>query len=135
MHVSAAKLLLLSRQREIEALRTLESRSSLVATIGSVVHALQNERGASSIFLASRGERFADIRRDLAEESGRLEQLLRKEFDERVVADTSASARIYSLVAWVLLGIDDLPALRERIATRRLSGDEAVRSISRLIAG
>ena len=135
MHVSAAKLLLLSRQREIEALRTLESRSSLVATIGSVVHALQNERGASSIFLASRGERFEDIRRDLAAESGRLEQLLRIEFDERVVADASASARIYSLLAWVLLGIDDLPTLRERIEARQLSGDEAIRSISRLIAG
>ena len=131
MQVSAAKLLLLSKQREIEALRTLESRSSLVATIGSLVHALQNERGATSIFLASRGERFEDIRRDLAAESGRLEQLLRIEFDERVVADASASARIYSLLAWVLLGIDDLPTLRERIEARQLSGDEAIRSISR----
>lgn len=135
MQVTAAKLLLLSKQQEIEALRTLESRSSLVATIGSLVHALQNERGATSIFLASGGERFQDIRRDLAAESGRLEHLLRKEFGERVVANASGTARLYSLVAWVLLGIDDLPALRGRIKARRLSGDDAIRSISRLIAG
>ena len=35
----------------------------------------------------------------------------------------------------MLLGIDDLPTLRRRIEARQLSGDDAVRSISRLIAG
>lgn len=135
MQVSAANILLLSRQQEIEALRTLESRSSLVATICTLVHALQNERGATCIYLASAGTRFRGTRRELADESQRLELLLREELGERLLTDACGTARLYSLIAWVLLGIDDLPTLRRRIEARQLSGDDAVRSISRLIAG
>ena len=90
MQVSAANILLLSRQQEIEALRTLESRSSLVATICTLVHALQNERGATCIYLASAGTRFRDTRRELADESQRLELLLREELGERLLTDAAA---------------------------------------------
>ena len=48
---------------------TLEARAQLVGDIGHLIHVLQSERGASSLFLASAGQRFGDNRKALIEAS------------------------------------------------------------------
>lgn len=133
MSLSVANLVLRAKQLEIEELKRLQSTSHFVGLISHMIHVLQNERGASSIFLASSGKRFQNTRQKLIQESETVEQLLRTVFTEGL--EHSANARIISLAAWVLLGLDALPELRKRIEQLQISGAESVTAFSRLIAG
>ncbi len=135
MELTVSNIVLVAKQHEIEELRHLESRAQLVGDIGHLIHALQNERGASSLFLASGGQRFGDTRRDLIDASREREAQLRASFDAQLQQSKYGSAKLYSLMAWVLLGLDALPALRAQIDAQKLSADEAVAAISRLISG
>lgn len=133
--LSPAQLVLHARQREIDAMRQLEARADLVEALGQLIHALQRERGASSIFLASQGQNFADVRRvtvDVVQEAqGRLRALVAAQ----MAPAQGATARILSLMAWVLLDLDALPELRARIERQALSAHDAVAAYSALIAG
>ncbi len=56
MPLTASQLVLQAKQLEIEAVQLMASRVELADLIGQLIHALQRERGASSIFLASGGQ-------------------------------------------------------------------------------
>ena len=107
----------------------------MVGVISHLIHALQAERGASSIYLASGGKRFAETRARLAGESDAVERLLRGVIDEDLQNASVSNAKLLSLLAWTLLGLDALPELRGRITHVQLSGNESVAAFSRLIAG
>ena len=62
--LSVATLLLHAKQLEIDAARHLAGRAELVDVLGQLIHELQRERGASSAFLASRGQRM-DVQKNL----------------------------------------------------------------------
>lgn len=132
MPVSVPHVVLVAKQLEIEELKRLKARSHLVGAIGHMIHVLQSERGASSIYLASAGKRFAATRQKLIAEAESIEQGLR----EQIAGELEHSnAKIISLLAWVLFGLDALPKLRKRITEQRLDGSESVAAFSRLIAG
>jgi len=133
--LSPAQLVLLARQREIDAMRRLEARADLVEALGQLIHALQRERGASSIFLASGGTHFAQVRRSMADAVHAAQQRLRALAEVQARLPQGASARILSLMAWVLLDLDALPELRSRIERQALSAHDAVAAYSTLIAG
>jgi hypothetical protein len=135
MVLSVPNIVLLAKQHEIEALQRLASNARLVGVIGHLIHTLQSERGASSIFLASAGKRFASERLKMVQDSEAVERELRAGFEIELEQAAFASARLISLMAWALLGLDALPALRRRIAERQLPAGEAVAAYSRLIAG
>lgn len=135
MTLSVPYILLVSKQLEIEELKRLKARSYLVGSIGHMIHALQSERGASSIYLASSGIRFETMRLELIRESESVERELRKKIENELGLSSYSNAKIISLMAWVLLGLDALPELRERITGHQLSGSESVTAFSRLIAG
>ncbi len=135
MELSVAQLVLAGKQREIEELRHLAIKARLAGVIGHLVHALQNERGASSIFLASGGQRFEGTRAALITESSTVETYLRKSFAQQLEMPAFGNARLYSVMAWVLLGLDALAELRRHISQREVSATEAVNSFSALIAG
>jgi hypothetical protein len=100
-----------------------------------MIHVLQKERGASSLFLASSGKRFAKTRQELISETESVEKLLRKNIEDELDNASFANAKIISLMAWVLLGLDALPELRARVGRQQLSGSDSVAAFSRLIAG
>ena len=133
--VSAARLVVQAKRLEIEALRRLAARAELVDVIGQLIHALQRERGTSAVFLASQGRRFADARRAVIDEVDQIEARLRALVAERLELAHGASARILSLAAWMLLGLDALAGLRERIDRQDPSPHDAVALYSALIAG
>jgi hypothetical protein len=135
MPLSVPYIVLVAKQLEIEELKRLKTRSHLVGAIGHMVHVLQSERGASSIYLASLGNRFESTRQGLIRESESVEQELRKIIDDELRFSSYSNAKIISLLAWVLLGLEALPELRERIDGHRLSGSASVAAFSRLIAG
>lgn len=135
MPLTVSHLVLRARQREIDALKTLTARAELVDVTGQLIHALQRERGASSIYLASAGQHFADVRHDAQQAAQPLEAQARALFAAHVEADQAASARLLSMMAWALLGLDMLAGLRAQIEQRALSAHDSVAAFSRLIAG
>lgn len=135
MTVSVPQIVLAAKQREIDELKRLMARAKLVAAAGAMIHALQVERGATSIFLASSGKRFADARNDYIKESQQVEKRLREQIEAELSDPSDANARIISLIAWVLLGLDSMPELREYIGRLGMSGNDTIAAFSRLIAG
>lgn len=133
--VAASDLVLRAKQLEIEAARHLADRVELVDAIGHLIDALQRERGTSSVFVASGGERFRDARLSTIEEARQQEQRLRVLFEGQMSSASGATARMLSLMAWVALGLDALDGLRQQIGGLSLSAHDAVAAYSRLIAG
>jgi hypothetical protein len=133
---SGLSFLIAARRCEIDELDQLARTSALVSAIGRLVHALQRERGMSNVFLATRGSRFADQRGPQIAECLALEQEARAGFD-RLEAEsrTGNGARLFSRIAWVLPGLDALPALRKRIDALELKPAQAVAAFAKLIAG
>lgn len=130
-----SRLLLAAKRSEIAELRRLAARAQWVGLAGHLVHALQNERGASMIYLASGGARFAAMRQQLVEESVQMERRMRSVLEATLQEPEPASARQLSRMAWVLVELDALPALRERVAQLAIAAEAAITAYSRLMAG
>lgn len=135
MPLSVSHLVLRAKQLEIEAVRHLAGRVELADVIGQLIHALQRERGATSIFLASGGQRFQAERQAAMDKARPIEMALRTLFEQQLDPAQGASARTLSLMAWALLGLDALADLRTQIDQRTPTAHEAVAAFSRLIAG
>jgi hypothetical protein len=135
MDPTVSNILLAAKQHEIAELGRLSNKAHLVGVIGHLIHALQTERGASTIYLASAGRRFGETRQQLIVASEVIEKRLRAAIAGQLAEGSFEEARQFYLMAWVLLGLDSLPALRQQITDRSLSPAQAVAAFSRLIAG
>jgi hypothetical protein len=133
--LSVSALVLQAKQLEVDAVRQLAERVELASVIGDLIHALQGERGASSVYLASGGQRFVLERQTAVAQAQPIEACLRVLFAEQLAPDHNASARTLSLMAWVLLNLEALPGLREQIDHRTPTAHEAVATFSGVIAG
>jgi len=135
MSLSVSQLVLRAKQLEIDAVRHLAGRVEFADVIGQLIHALQRERGVTSIYLASGGQRFSAERQSALEEARPIEATLRALFAEQLEPAQGATARMLSLMAWVLLDLDTLADLRLQIAQRTPTAHDSVAAFSRLIAG
>ena len=134
---SGLSFLVTARHCEIDELDQLARTSELVGAIGRLVHALQRERGLSNVLLASRGQRFAAQRSAQVGECTRLEHEVRAGFD-RLETETRRignGTRLFSRIAWVLPGLDALPALRRRVVALDIGATDATAAFAKLIAG
>ncbi|MFP3755850.1 Nitrate regulatory protein [compost metagenome] len=137
MPLSASTLVLRAKQLEIEAVRLMASRVELADLIGQLIHALQRERGASSIFLASGGQRLAQERQTAMGEAVHIASRLDERFASQLEAGQTGqtgTASMVSLMAWVQLDLATLPALRHSIDQCQTTAHDAVAAFSRLIA-
>ncbi|MDB5829887.1 MAG: antitermination regulator [Variovorax sp.] len=134
---SGLSFLVAARRCEIDELEQLARTSELVGTIGRLVHVLQRERGLSNVLLASQGRRFAAQRSAQIVECGRFERDARAGFDllESEGRRAGSGTRLFSRIAWVLPGLDALPALRRRIGALETTPAEATAAFAKLIAG
>ncbi|GAP36769.1 nitrate- and nitrite sensing domain-containing protein [Piscinibacter sakaiensis] len=128
--------LLAARRSEIHGLEQLRATSELVRGMSEWVHRLQRERGASNLFIASRGQRFAAERQQCVDDSQQVEQAVRARHFA-AVEDPSAvygGVRLLSRIAQLLQALDGLPQLRRRVALRELSAAQAAEAYTALIA-
>jgi len=128
--------LIAAKHCEIGCLQQLGLSGELVNAISQLIHALQRERGLSNLYLGSSGLRWQTELQTQAVESQLAEAGLRGYIDK---LDTQAvhlgyGARLFSRVAYMLQGLDALPALRARINSRDWSAREATEAFVRLIA-
>src|SRR3984893_16656877 len=98
----------LCRARDLKQLSVL---SDLVKGISELIHALQKERGASSIYLGSSGAYFGDRLVARVAESRSLEERVRdhlEHMDEKL-DPMSCSARFYTRVAFAYRALASPP--------------------------
>jgi hypothetical protein len=123
----------LCRARDLKLLSIL---SDLVKGISELIHALQKERGASSIYLGSNGAHFADRLVARLAESRSLEVRVRdhlEHMDEKL-DPMSCSARFYTRVAFAFRALDSLPGTREQVLSLALAPQDAVKAFTDVIA-
>ncbi|WP_028602487.1 nitrate regulatory protein [Ottowia thiooxydans] len=128
---SALHFLQLARQCEITELELLQRTSALVDTLGRLIHALQKERGLSTVYLTGRAaptELAAQIK-----ECEQLADTARAGFDD--LSSPAQGARLFSRIAYVLQGLDALPALRERIQARQKTPETSAAALTKLVTG
>jgi hypothetical protein len=132
----ALTFFLAARRSEMQGLAQLRATGDLVRDMSEWVHRLQRERGASNLYLASRGQRFGSQREQCVSDSTTLEVAVR---ERHFAAGTDPGSvyggmRLLSRIAQFLHALDGLPALRLQVARRQLGVDEATRAYSELIA-
>lgn len=134
---SGLNFLVAAKRCEITELQQLALTSALVNVSARLVHGLQRERGLSNLYLGSQGTRFAEARAQQIDECRQIEAELRACFD---TLDTESDrvghgARLFSRIAYVLQGLDALPALRQQIDALRWTARQATDAYVQLIAG
>jgi hypothetical protein len=132
----AARFLRSAKLRRARDLKQLSILSELVKGISELIHALQKERGASSIYLGSNGAQFADRLVAHVAESRSLEEPVRDRLErlDETLDPVSCSARFYTRVAFAFRALDSLPGTREHVSALALAPQDAVKALTDVIA-
>lgn len=131
--ISPDQTIILSKSRYIAELEELSVCTSFVETLGFIIHQLQSERGASCLYLASRGQRFAIERMDILEQNLELEKKFSEALERHLAQNTLADAKQLTLASWILLGFGQLKALRAQVTLLKISFPDCIQSFTRLI--
>ncbi|AQU81453.1 MULTISPECIES: nitrate regulatory protein [unclassified Halomonas] len=133
---SAQQLLLTALRCDIDNLRHLATTSDIVGDISRFIHVLQRERGASTIYLASKGKRFKTRRTMYLQHANEAEDIMRQRLEALSrEAKPQAAARLLRQIATVWLALDELGNLRSAIDTFAISPDAATQAFNHLISG
>ena len=122
----------LCRTRDLEQLSIL---GELVRKLSELIHALQKERGAASIYLGSNGAQFAERLTRRVEECRTLECAVREQLEhvDEKLDRMSSGARFYTRVALALRALDTLPLLRKQIGALTMAPQDSVMAFTLLI--
>lgn len=133
---AAARFLRTAKLCRIRDVEQLLAVSALVRDLSALIHALQKERGASSIYLGSGGKRFADDRARWQGDAKALEAVLRHRLDlvDEQLDRLSSGAQFYSRVAMALHALDGLPALREQVSSLALVPQDSVKAFTDVVS-
>lgn len=134
MHlISPDQTIILSKERHVAELERLSICTSFVETLGLIIHQLQAERGASCLYLASRGQRFATERIEILEQNLELEKKFSAALQRHLAQNTLADAKQLTLTSWILLGFGQLKSLRAQVTLLKISFPDCIQSFTRLI--
>lgn len=127
------RFMLAARRCEQQGLETLAQTCTLVSLLSNLVHALQRERGFSNIYLGQPQPRLLATLEQYSDEARGWERQVRDDLD-RLDVEGAERARLYHRLAYLLHGLDDLPALRRHIRDLHMGVEEASDNFTRLIA-
>lgn len=127
--------LVASRKCEVVSLERLLEAVQLVGRIRALVHQLQRERGASSLWIGSGGQRYAEELALYRNDSDATAAAFREHLDGWLEPGACAHARsrLLGRMALALHGLSGLPSLRAEVNECTLSPMEAMRGFSELI--
>lgn len=122
----------LCRARDLEQLSILVE---LLKSISLLIHALQTERGASSIVLGSHGAQFTERLVAQVAQSRALEASVRERLEhiDEKLDRMSSGARFYTCVAFAFRALDTLPRAREQICVLALAPQDAIKAFTDII--
>ena len=130
------RFLLAAKHAEINVLEQLSSNCRIVIAVHELIHEIQKERGASNIYLASSGQRYAKERSQYVTNSEQAESTLKSQLKSLYLnnAFSSLNPRLLSSITLALQATDHLPHLREHVVEQAISPLESTRAYSRLVA-
>lgn len=131
--ITPDQTIILAKQRHIEELERLSICTSFIETLGFIIHQLQAERGASCLYLASRGQRFANERVEIVEKNLNLNTQFSEALQQHLGQNTLSDAKQLTLISWILLGFDQLKTLRYQVTLLKISFPDCIESFNRLI--
>ncbi|SEO90241.1 nitrate regulatory protein [Aquisalimonas asiatica] len=134
---TVADYLIASKRCEIHGLEQLVRTGQLVVSISNLVHALQRERGASNMYIASGGHRFASELTELVADANRQERAFRDALGhiDPGTASLPGASRLFNRIAFALHGLDELPGVRLAIESLNVDADTVIDGYSALIQG
>ena len=133
------RFLMAAKRCEMAELAQLARTCELVTVTAQLIHGLQRERGLCNVYLS--GPPAPQSLAELSAQTGQCDELahlLRQQFDELDTVTTTQpghGARLFSRIAYVLHGLDELPLLRAQVASRRWSALQATTAYIKLVAG
>jgi len=132
---SAEAYLIASRRCELMNLQYFLQMGKLIQSISNLVHGLQRERGASTIFLGSDGEKFGPERNAMVAESTCLYTVFERALAEihEELTTHPVGSHLLAHLASAFHGLGSLSALRTQVNARSLSVSDATESYSMLI--
>ena len=98
-----------------------------------MIHQFQAERGASCLFIASSGSRFAHERSELITYNVSLEEKFGIVLQRHLKESTLIDAKQLTLISWILLGIGQLKSFRHQVTLMKISFPDCIQSYTRLI--
>ena len=132
---SPLRYLVAARQSEMAELAQLRDACALVQHVSRLVHQLQKERGLSNLYLASAAAQGAGALSDQAQAVNGSVATVRAALEAQSLSLSGGhGARLFSAIAYLLQGLDALPALRERVHAQALPVDQSTAAFVRLIA-
>ena len=134
---SSLRYLVAARQSEMAELEQIRNACSLVTRVSGLIHQLQKERGLSNLLLASAGVQGAaaltaqilDVDAAIADVRSELEA------NQELSLPGRHAARLFNAIAYLLQGLDALPALRQNVQTLAPTPQECTAAFVRLISG
>ncbi|MBL1379542.1 nitrate regulatory protein [Zobellella iuensis] len=133
----ATDYLIASKECEIQILEQLLRMGQLVVCISHLVHTLQRERGASNMYLGSRGERFGSelqtIRRDSDQHTEQFHQALAAlNLRQNTV---QAGSRLLNRIGYAVHILSDMERLRDEVGRQAIQAEAATRVYTELVQG
>lgn len=133
----AAEFLIASKRCEIQGLRDFNVISNLISVIGDLVHSLQRERGASNLYVGSRGHHYQAELVAIRQESDTKRAILEKRLDQSIPAIQgmgASSAVLFSRLSLALQVIEEISALRQQTWECAWNGQALTQAYSTVIS-
>ena len=130
----ALRFLRAAKACRVRDLQQLSVLGALAASLSALVHALQKERGVSSIYLGSGGTCFVEEVRARACESLKLEEAVRDQLRHVEAKLEHGSTRFYARAALCCEALDSLAGTRADIAALHVTPRDAVKTLTTVIA-
>jgi hypothetical protein len=132
----AARFLRTAQMCRARDLKQLSILSDLVKGVSELIHALQKERGASSIYLGSNGAHFADRLLERVAESRSLGERVHDHLEhvDEKLEPMSCGARFYTRIAFAFDALDSLPGVRDQVSALMLTPQDAIKAFTGVIA-
>lgn len=134
---SATDYLIAAKQVEIQNLAYFLQMGQLVVMVSDLVHALQKERGASNIFLGSKGRHFEQSLSTLTQQTDQQIQDFKHTLNQihPEISQHCSSSRLLNRIAYVLHGLAGLLTARQQIRQLELAPELATQLYSDIISG
>jgi hypothetical protein len=135
--LNAIDFLMASKQAEVQSLEYFLNMGQLVVMVSDLIHALQKERGASNLYLGSKGHYFAD---ELVNYSIETDQQI-IQFNailtriHREMASHAGNSRLLNRIAYALHALAGLPLFRAQVRQFDIETDVVVLVFSEIISG
>lgn len=135
--LNAIDFLMASKQSEIQSLEYFLNMGQLVVMVSDLIHSLQKERGASNLYLGSKGHYFAEELLNYSTETD--QQIIQFNATltqiHREMATHAGNSRLLNRIAYALHALAGLPLFRAQVRQFDIETDVVVLVFSEIISG